>query len=146
MPLLQLDKATIRFGGLTAVNAVDLTVAPGELRGLIGPNGSGKTTTIAKLSSRFHRQGKKILLGAADTFRAAAMDQRVSPGLTTTTCSGRVGPAGGAVLGSGQSTAAAGGGSGRGQSTSSEVGCAAAPGTGTAAAPALGAAARAVPD
>ncbi len=43
-PLLQLDQATIRFGGLTAVNAVDLAVAPGELRGLIGPNGAGKTT------------------------------------------------------------------------------------------------------
>lgn len=43
-PLLQLDQATIRFGGLTAVNAVDLTLAPGELRGLIGPNGAGKTT------------------------------------------------------------------------------------------------------
>jgi len=43
-PLLHLHQATIRFGGLTAVNAVDLTVAPGELRGLIGPNGAGKTT------------------------------------------------------------------------------------------------------
>ncbi len=42
---------------------------------VVGVNGSGKTTTIAKLSSRFHAQGKKILLGAADTFRAAAMDQ-----------------------------------------------------------------------
>jgi fused signal recognition particle receptor len=42
---------------------------------VVGVNGSGKTTTIAKLSSRFHAQGKKILLGAADTFRAAAVDQ-----------------------------------------------------------------------
>ena len=42
---------------------------------VVGVNGSGKTTTIAKLASRFHRKGKKILLGAADTFRAAAMDQ-----------------------------------------------------------------------
>lgn len=42
---------------------------------VVGVNGSGKTTTIAKLSSRFHSEGKKILLGAADTFRAAAMDQ-----------------------------------------------------------------------
>ena len=38
-------------------------------------NGSGKTTTIAKLASRFNSEGRKILLGAADTFRAAAMDQ-----------------------------------------------------------------------
>jgi branched-chain amino acid transport system ATP-binding protein len=45
-PLLQLDKATIRFGGLTAVNAVDFTVGENELVGLIGPNGAGKTTVF----------------------------------------------------------------------------------------------------
>ena len=44
--LLQLDKATIKFGGLTAVNAVDFTVGDGELVGLIGPNGAGKTTVF----------------------------------------------------------------------------------------------------
>lgn len=42
---------------------------------VVGVNGSGKTTTIAKLSSAFAGSGKKILLGAADTFRAAAVDQ-----------------------------------------------------------------------
>ncbi len=42
---------------------------------VVGVNGSGKTTTIAKLTSRFNNEGSKILLGAADTFRAAAMDQ-----------------------------------------------------------------------
>jgi fused signal recognition particle receptor len=42
---------------------------------VVGVNGSGKTTTIAKLASRFHAEGRRILLGAADTFRAAAMDQ-----------------------------------------------------------------------
>lgn len=43
-PLLKLRSATLRFGGLTAANAVDLTVYEGELCGLIGPNGAGKTT------------------------------------------------------------------------------------------------------
>jgi len=43
-PLLQLDHATIRFGGVTAVNAVDFSMLEGELCGLIGPNGAGKTT------------------------------------------------------------------------------------------------------
>ncbi len=43
-PLLQLDQATLRFGGLTAVNAVDLALPAGRLHGLIGPNGAGKTT------------------------------------------------------------------------------------------------------
>ena len=45
-PLLQLDKATIRFGGLTAVNGVDFVVGEDELVGLIGPNGAGKTTVF----------------------------------------------------------------------------------------------------
>ena len=44
--LLQLNQATIRFGGLTAVNAVDFTVGENELVGLIGPNGAGKTTVF----------------------------------------------------------------------------------------------------
>ena len=42
---------------------------------VVGVNGSGKTTTIAKLASRFKSERKEVLLGAADTFRAAAMDQ-----------------------------------------------------------------------
>lgn len=42
---------------------------------IVGVNGSGKTTTIAKLGRLFIQQKKKVLLGAADTFRAAAVDQ-----------------------------------------------------------------------
>ena len=42
---------------------------------VVGVNGVGKTTTIGKLASRFASQGKKVILGAADTFRAAAVDQ-----------------------------------------------------------------------
>jgi fused signal recognition particle receptor len=42
---------------------------------LVGVNGSGKTTTAAKLGKQFALQGKKVLLAAADTFRAAAVDQ-----------------------------------------------------------------------
>ncbi len=42
---------------------------------MVGINGSGKTTTIAKLGQRFQGQGKTVLFGAADTFRAAAVDQ-----------------------------------------------------------------------
>ena len=42
---------------------------------VVGVNGVGKTTTIGKLAHQFNKQGKKVLLGAADTFRAAAVDQ-----------------------------------------------------------------------
>lgn len=42
---------------------------------MIGVNGVGKTTTTAKLANNFKKQGKKVILGAADTFRAAAAEQ-----------------------------------------------------------------------
>ena len=42
---------------------------------VVGVNGVGKTTTIGKLAYQYNRAGKKVLLGAADTFRAAAVDQ-----------------------------------------------------------------------
>lgn len=42
---------------------------------VVGVNGVGKTTTIGKLAAQFHKRGKKVVLGAGDTFRAAAVDQ-----------------------------------------------------------------------
>jgi len=42
---------------------------------VVGVNGVGKTTTIGKLASQFHKMDKKVVLGAADTFRAAAVEQ-----------------------------------------------------------------------
>ena len=44
---------------------------------VVGVNGSGKTTSIAKLTNYFQSQGKKVVLGAADTFRAAAVEQLI---------------------------------------------------------------------
>src|SRR5271163_3735296 len=48
-PTIDARGVTIRFGAFTAVNHVSLTVAPGEVFGLLGPNGSGKTTLIRGL-------------------------------------------------------------------------------------------------
>src|SRR6185503_11760570 len=48
--VLQTDKATIRFGGLCAVNELDMSVKKGEIFGLIGPNGAGKTTIFNLLT------------------------------------------------------------------------------------------------
>ena len=53
-PLLQLEQATIRFGGLTAVNSVDFAVGGNELVGLIGPNGAGKTTVFNLITGVYH--------------------------------------------------------------------------------------------
>lgn len=44
---------------------------------VVGVNGVGKTTTIGKLAYQFKKEGKKVILGAADTFRAAAVDQLI---------------------------------------------------------------------
>src|SRR5512141_158363 len=60
---------------LDTVAPVDFSKAHPYVILLVGVNGSGKTTTAAKLGRRFAAQGKKPLLVAADTFRAAAVDQ-----------------------------------------------------------------------
>ncbi|MCL2678278.1 MAG: signal recognition particle-docking protein FtsY, partial [Clostridiales bacterium] len=55
----------------------ELALEPGLLNifVMVGVNGAGKTTTIGKLAARYSGQGKKVLLAAADTFRAAASEQ-----------------------------------------------------------------------
>ena len=54
--------------------ALDLSTCPSVVL-IIGVNGVGKTTSIGKLAARFKNEGKKVLLCAGDTFRAAAADQ-----------------------------------------------------------------------
>lgn len=59
-------------------NATDFSIPPTEgpyVVMVVGVNGVGKTTTIGKLAAQFKKQGLKVMLGAADTFRAAAIDQ-----------------------------------------------------------------------
>ena len=86
-------KAAVKKDGLTRASDLQ-SVLKGELRSrlafaqepihfsakpavilLVGVNGSGKTTTAAKLAQRYKADGKSVLFGAADTFRAAAVDQ-----------------------------------------------------------------------
>ncbi|MBX7133383.1 MAG: signal recognition particle-docking protein FtsY [Fimbriimonadaceae bacterium] len=61
----------------TQVQASALATAPASptVYLFVGVNGVGKTTTIAKLAQRFRHQGKKVMLAAGDTFRAAAIEQ-----------------------------------------------------------------------
>jgi fused signal recognition particle receptor len=54
---------------------LDISTAKPYVIMLLGVNGSGKTTTAAKLAERFRRSGRRVVLGAADTFRAAAVEQ-----------------------------------------------------------------------
>jgi branched-chain amino acid transport system ATP-binding protein len=53
VPLLQLDKLTMRFGGVTALSELDLEVEEGEIFALIGPNGAGKTTVFNVVTGVF---------------------------------------------------------------------------------------------
>jgi len=59
---------------LTTPPPIDLSQKPSVIL-IVGVNGSGKTTSIAKLGRRFVMEGHNVLLGAADTYRAAAVDQ-----------------------------------------------------------------------
>ena len=68
--LAKLLSATLR----TADSSLHLTTKPSIIL-MIGVNGVGKTTTIGKLATRFRSEGKKVLLCAGDTFRAAAGEQ-----------------------------------------------------------------------
>ena len=70
--LLELRGVTLRFGGLAAVRAVDLTVRAGTVHGLIGPNGSGKSTLVNLITGVYHPETGRI------TFRGAPI-----AGLTT---------------------------------------------------------------
>ena len=58
--LLQLDKTTVRFGGLTAVSELDLSIGHNELVGLIGPNGAGKTTVFNLVTGVYQPTGGMI--------------------------------------------------------------------------------------
>jgi len=66
-PLLNLDKVTIRFGGLTAVSELDLQIGAQELVGLIGPNGAGKTTVFNLITGVYQPTEGTIKFGDKPT-------------------------------------------------------------------------------
>jgi ABC-type branched-subunit amino acid transport system ATPase component len=67
MTLLEARKVTKRFGGLVAVNEVDLTLEPGEIRGLIGPNGAGKTTLFNVITGLYRPTSGTIAFDGRET-------------------------------------------------------------------------------
>src|SRR3982074_3295017 len=69
-PLLEITGLTISFGGLVAVDAVDLSVNTGEIVGLIGPNGAGKTTVFNCISRVYQPQRGTIRFKDRDITRA----------------------------------------------------------------------------
>lgn len=66
-PILELDRVTIRFGGLTAVSEVSLGLPPDALFGLIGPNGAGKTTAFNLVTGVYQPTEGRIAFAGAPT-------------------------------------------------------------------------------
>ena len=64
--VLQTDKLTKKFGGLTAVNNFDLKVSQGEISSLIGPNGAGKTTVFNVVTGIYKADGGRVLFKGED--------------------------------------------------------------------------------
>ncbi len=65
-PLLEARGLTMRFGGLTALDALDLVVHEHEILGLLGPNGSGKTTFFNVVTGLYAASAGQVLLGGAE--------------------------------------------------------------------------------
>jgi len=82
-PLLQVSAVTKRFGGFTALDQVDLAVAPGERLGLIGPNGSGKSTLVNCIAGTLRNDGGSIRFKGRDLARDPAF-KRVHLGVART--------------------------------------------------------------
>src|SRR5579871_1164508 len=81
--LLEANGLSRRFGGLVAVDAIDLRIAPGNIHGLIGPNGAGKTTLLNLVSGHLASTSGTITFGAKDITRLSA-ERRAAAGIRRT--------------------------------------------------------------
>jgi ABC-type branched-subunit amino acid transport system ATPase component/branched-subunit amino acid ABC-type transport system permease component len=80
---LEVREVMVRFGGLMALNAVDLAVKPGEIVGLIGPNGAGKTTMLNVMTGLLRAEHGRILLAGTDV-SSEPVHKRARMGLART--------------------------------------------------------------
>ena len=62
MELLKVDHVTMQFGGLKAINDLNMSVEKGEIHGLLGPNGSGKTTCFNVISGVYQATSGNVVL------------------------------------------------------------------------------------
>ena len=87
MPFFQLHHVTVRFGGLTAVNDVNLTINHSEIVGLIGPNGAGKTTIFNCISGMQRPNAGQVIFNGEDITRLPPHTRsRLGIGRTFQTC------------------------------------------------------------
>jgi branched-chain amino acid transport system ATP-binding protein len=81
--LLETRGLSRSFGGLKAVDSVDFTLRPGEIRAIIGPNGAGKTTFVSLVCGRFAPSAGKVVFDGED-ITALAAHRRVRKGIAYT--------------------------------------------------------------
>ena len=73
-PLLEVERVTVRFGALTALNEVNLTIDQREIVAIIGPNGAGKTTLLNVVSGYYHPSAGRIVFEGRDRTHLAPPD------------------------------------------------------------------------
>ncbi len=79
-PVLNVERVTVRFGGLIAVNQVSLKIDPGELIGFIGPNGAGKTTLMFVITGIITPHQGSVELSGQD-LAGLSVNERIRKGL-----------------------------------------------------------------
>ena len=72
--LLQVEGLTVKFGGLTALSSLDLKLDEGDLLGLIGPNGSGKTTCFNAITGLYKKNSGSVLLRNKEITHSSAQN------------------------------------------------------------------------
>jgi branched-chain amino acid transport system ATP-binding protein len=83
MALLELSNVTMKFGGLTAIDNLDISVSKGEIFSIIGPNGAGKTTVFNVITGIYHPTCGQIQFKSNDISRKSA-DRIVRAGIART--------------------------------------------------------------
>ena len=79
-PVLEVKDATVRFGGVTAVDGASLTINTGDLIGFVGPNGAGKTTLMRVITGIVKPQQGTVRLDDMD-LAGLSINQRIRAGL-----------------------------------------------------------------
>ncbi|MFQ5622232.1 MAG: ABC transporter ATP-binding protein [Paracoccaceae bacterium] len=78
--VLQVENVTVRFGGVTAVDGVSLSIGEGDLLGFVGPNGAGKTTLMRAITGIVRPQAGRVVLEGR-SLDGMSIDQRIRCGL-----------------------------------------------------------------
>ena len=75
--ILQTEDVAIHYGGVKALDGVDLTLEKGQIRGLIGPNGAGKSTVIDAITGRRRLTRGRVILAGEDVSHLGAVERRM---------------------------------------------------------------------